>query len=189
MIVSLAVTALIALLLVQSLQTTGLITRNAQRLAAQEEVTLVRGHLRRTLATVVRRRRDGRRVPFLGQDGRLMATIGANHEAERDAETLFGLGVTEAPDGAGLMLIETGRTGSETDGTDRSEVLLDRIVGLRLRYFGVQGQSGPADRLPRWDTAWQRTDRLPALVEVTVEFHPADTRRWPALIVPLGAGS
>ncbi len=43
MIVSLAVTALIALLLIQSLQATGLITRNAKRLAAQEEVQLVRG--------------------------------------------------------------------------------------------------------------------------------------------------
>jgi general secretion pathway protein J len=68
-------------------------------------------------------------------------------------------------------------------------VLLDRIAGLRLRYFGVQGQSGPADRLPRWDTVWRRTDRLPALVEVTVEFPATDTRRWPALILPLGAGS
>lgn len=189
MVVSLAVTALIALLLIQSLQATGLITRRAQRLAAQEEVQLVRGHLRRTLASVVRRRRDGQRVPFLGQDGLLTATIAANDEAERVSEMRLDLAAAASPDGTGLALVEHTRTASDDAGTEQSEVLLDRIEGLRLRYFGVPGQAGMSDWQPRWVTTWARKDRLPVLIEVTVDFPAADARRWPALILPLGAGS
>lgn len=189
MIVALAMTALIGLLLIQTLQATGLITRNAKRLAAQEEVQLVRGHLRSTLASAVRRRRDGARVPFLGQDGRLVATIGANGEAERVSEMQLDLAAAASPDGTGLALVEHTRTASSDEGTAQSEVLLERIAGLRLRYFGVPGQAGMPDWQPRWVTTWSRKDRLPVLVEVTVEFPVADSRRWPALILPLGAGS
>ncbi len=192
MIVSLALMALIAMLLIQSLQATGLVTRSAQRLAAQEEVQLVRGHLRRTLANVVRRRRDGKRVPFLGQGKVLAATIGANAEAERVSEIMVGLSAAAAPDGAGFALVEETRissdamTGAMTE--PEREVLLRGIAGLRLRYFGVLGQTGSADWQPRWVTAWQRTDRLPTLVEVSVDFPATDARRWPALVLPLGAG-
>ncbi|MFC6790072.1 type II secretion system protein J [Methylobacterium komagatae] len=141
MIVSLAVTALIALLLIQSLQATGLITRNAKRLAAQEEVQLVRGHLRRTLASVVRRRQDGSRIPFLGQDGQLMAIVGANREAERDTELQFGLSTVVTPDGSGLVLIENTRASNGAE-VAPPDVLLDGVAGLRLRYFGLRVRAG-----------------------------------------------
>ena len=189
MVVSLAVTGLIALLLIQSLQATGLITRNAKRLAAQEEVQLVRGHLRHTLASAVRRRRDGQRIPFLGQDGRRMATIGANREAERATEMILDLSVAASPDGGGLALVEHTRTASDGSAVDQADILLQGIAALRLRYFGTVGQAGATDWQPRWLTSWPRKDKLPALVEVTVEFVPADSRRWPPLILPLGAGS
>ena len=48
--------ALTALLLIQSIQATGLVARNAKRLAAWEEVQLVRRPLRRAFADVVSRR-------------------------------------------------------------------------------------------------------------------------------------
>ncbi|KQT49168.1 hypothetical protein ASG52_09350 [Methylobacterium sp. Leaf456] len=188
MIVSLALMSLIAMLLIQSLQATGLVTRSAQRLAAQEEVQLVRGHLRRTLANVVRRRRDGRRVAFLGQGEALTATIGANVEAERLSEIAFGLSVAATPGGTGLALVEDIRVTSDAATGPQREILLEGIVGLRLRYFGVLGQGGASDWQPRWVTSWQRRDRLPTLVEVSVDFPAADARRWPALVLPLGAG-
>lgn len=188
MIVSLALMALIAMLLIQSLQATGLVTRSAQRLAAQEEVQLVRGHLRRTLANVVRRRRHGQRVPFLGQSGALTATIGANYEAERASEIQFGLSAAAKPDGTGFALVEDTRIASDAGTGPQREVLLEGITGLRLRYFGVLAQAGGSDWQPRWVTDWQRRDRLPTLVEVSVDFPAADRRRWPPLILPLGAG-
>ncbi|WP_342153896.1 prepilin-type N-terminal cleavage/methylation domain-containing protein [Methylorubrum sp. SB2] len=187
MIVSLALMSLIAMLLIQSLQATGLVTRSAQRLGAQEEVQLVRGHLRRTLANVVRRRRDGKRVAFLGQSGALTATIGANAEAERISQIAFGLTTAAAPDGS-VALVEDTRVTSETATGPQREVLLDGILGLRLRYFGTLGQGGASDWQPRWVTTWPRNDRLPTLVEVSVDFPAADARRWPALVLPLGAG-
>lgn len=188
MIVSLALMSLIALLLIQSLQATGLVARSAQRHAAQAEVQLVRTHMRRTLAQVVRRRRDGRRVPFFGQGEALTATIGANAEAERVSETAFGLSMAATPDGTGFALVEDTRLTTETTTGPQREVLLEGIVGLRLRYFGVLGQSGGSDWQPRWVTRWPRIDKLPTLVEISVDFPDADPRRWPALILPLGAG-
>lgn len=189
MLVSLALTALIAMLLIQSLQATGLITRSAQRIGAQAEVQLVRGHLRRTLAHTVRRRRDGHRVTFLGQEGHLLATIAANREAERISEMQIDLSAIERPDGAGLTLVETTRLSSSRGTPEEREVLLDGIAGLQLRYFGVLGQNDPSDWQPRWLAHWSRKDRLPILVEVTVAFPLGDPRRWPPLIIPLGAGS
>lgn len=188
MLVSLALTALIGVLLIQSLRATGLINRNGQRLAAQEEVQLVRGHLRRTLADAVRRNGDGRRVTFLGQGDHLTAMIEANHEAERASRIQFDLMAATSPDGTSLGLVETARL-VESRAAERPEVLLESIAGLSLRYFGVQAQPGSAEWQPRWATQWLRKDRLPSLVEVTVAFPASDSRRWPALILPLGAGS
>lgn len=188
MIVSLALMSLIAMLLIQSLQATGLVTRSAQRLAAQEEVQLVRGHLRRTLANVVRRRRDGKRVAFLGGGGALTATIGANAEAERVSEIAFGLTVAATPDGTALALVEDTRVTSDTTTGPQREVLLEGIAGLRLRYFGAVGQGGASDWQPRWVVDWPRRDRLPTLIEISVDFPATDARRWPALVLPLGAG-
>ena len=188
MLVSLALTALIAVLLIQSLQATGLINRNGQRLAAQEEVQLVRGHLRRTLADAVRRNGDGGRVTFLGQGDHLTAMIEANHEAERVSRMRFDLVAAAIPGGTGLGLVETAEL-ADAATAERPEVLLEGIAGLGLRYFGVQGQPGSAEWQPRWATQWLRKDRLPSLVEVTVVFPASDSRRWPALILPVGAGS
>ncbi|WP_246101996.1 prepilin-type N-terminal cleavage/methylation domain-containing protein [Methylobacterium terricola] len=179
-LVSLALCALVALLLVQTLQATGLTSRTARRLAAQEEVQLVRDHLRRALADRAGRRADGRYAPFLGLSDRLVVTVQANRDIARGSEQRLAL-ATE-PAGGGLALVETSGPAAAPGRPDR---LLDRVASLSLRYFGSQG----ADPRPGWASTWTRRDRPPALVEVTVAFPPADPRVWPPLVLPLGSGS
>ncbi|WP_167858461.1 prepilin-type N-terminal cleavage/methylation domain-containing protein [Methylobacterium nonmethylotrophicum] len=179
-LVSLALCALVALLTLQTLQATGLISRAARRLEAQEEVHLVREHLRRAFADRAARRPGGPHPPFIGHPDRLVATVQANRDVARGSERQLDLGTAMGDDG--LLLVET--SGS-VDAPGRPDLLLDRIAGLQLRYFGAQGP----DPTPRWATRWTRRDRPPVLVEVTVAFPPADGRRWPPLVLALGSGS
>jgi general secretion pathway protein J len=180
MLVSLALCALVALLMLQTLQATGATSRTARRLAAQDEVQLVRDHLRRALADRAGRRADGRYAPFLGLPDRLVVTVQANRDIARGSEQR--LAVAMVRDGDSLALVETS---GPAEAPGRPDRLLDGVAGLHLRYFGAQGQ----DPVPRWATAWTRRDRPPALVEVTVAFPPADPRLWPPLVLPLGSGS
>ncbi|MGY2049048.1 hypothetical protein [Methylobacterium sp. JK268] len=180
MLVSLALCALVAVLTLQALQATGLLSRTARQLEAQEEVQLVREHLRRAFADRAGRRPNGRHAPFLGLPDRLVATLQANRDVARGSELQMSLGTAAGEDG--LAFVETSGS-AKTPG--RPDLLLDRIAGLQLRYFGAQA----SDPMPRWASSWTRPDRPPVLVEVTVAFPPADGRRWPPLVLALGSGS
>lgn len=180
MLVSLALCALVTLLMLQTLQATTVINRSARRLDAQEEVQLVRAHLRRALSDRAVRRSDGSHPPFLGLSDRLVVTVQPNRDAARGSE--MRLDLRAMPTAEGLDLIEM--SGPAVMPT-APESLLDRIAGLQLRYFGAQG----ADSLPRWASVWTRRDRPPALIEVTVTFPPADGRRWPPLVLAVGNGA
>ncbi|MER2268233.1 PulJ/GspJ family protein [Methylobacterium oxalidis] len=184
MLVSLALMALIAVLLVQALQATGIVAARAARIGAQEDVQVVREHLRRMLSEPAARRGDGTRAPFLGAPDRMVAVIAGNREAERGAELRVALALRPRAD-AGFDLVETRGLayGSEVPG--EPELLLDRVAGLRLQFFGAADAAGQQ----RWQAGWARRDRNPALVEITVDFPPRDRRRWPPLVVPVGAGS
>ncbi len=79
---------------------------------------------------------------------------------------------------------------SEREGTGGAigevigEVILGRIAGLAIRYYGA-----PSDGArPLWQQSWSRTDRAPLLVEIQVAFLPQDRRRWPPLLIALEAG-
>jgi len=180
MLVLLALCALVALLMLQTLQATTVINRSARRLDAQEEVQLVRAHLRRALSDGAVRRSDGSHAPFLGLSDRLVVTVQPDRDAARGSE--MRLDLRAMPTAEGLDLIEI--SGPAVMPT-APESLLDRISGLQLRYFGAQG----ADSLPRWASVWTRRDRPPALIEVTVTFPPADGRRWPPLVLAVGNGA
>ncbi|GJD35040.1 hypothetical protein FMGBMHLM_1947 [Methylobacterium aerolatum] len=135
MVVPPTLAGLVALLLVQSLQATAMMPRGARRLAAQENVQIVRGHLGRTLANAMLRRRDGRRVTFLRQGGHMVATIAADRGAGRVSEMLVGLLAAETPGATGLSPVETAHIASG---------------GGAIR-FAVQDEAGLIDL-----TAWPR---------------------------------
>ncbi|MBE7243620.1 MAG: prepilin-type N-terminal cleavage/methylation domain-containing protein [Actinomycetospora chiangmaiensis] len=178
MLVSLALCGLVALLMLHTLRATAAITGSAHRLDAQEEVHLVRVHLRKVLSQVAGRRIDGRYPPFLGLPDRLVVAVQADPDVTRGAEARLDLGV--APGGDGLDLIEANGPASPPA---RPELLLGRIAALQLRYFGVQRK----DPVPGWAPAWTRPDAPPALVEVSVAFPPGDGRSWPSLVLPVGS--
>lgn len=180
MLVSLALASLVGLLTVQALRATAEVSRTGRRLGAQEEVQIVRDHLRRMLAEAVRRRPDGAVVPFRGGPDRFVATIQADGASETGGEVVVVLAMSQA-DGPPALLETRGPTGAA--GT--AEILLEPVAGLGFRYFGPLGQAGT----PQWQANWDRPDRTPSLLEVTVRFPPGDGRTWPPLVLPFGQGS
>ncbi|MCJ2019910.1 prepilin-type N-terminal cleavage/methylation domain-containing protein [Methylobacterium sp. E-065] len=181
-LVSLALAALIALLLVEAVRVAG---RTASAVAAAEradQVLAVRDHLRRTLGSLASRRLDGTRPVLLGGPDTLRAALAADRALERPVERAVTL--AGAPRSDGLYDLVEGQAPLETgtDGTARSEILLAGVSGLTIRYLG-----SPAERLPAtWLPAWTRLDRHPDLVEIQIAFRPADRRRWDPLPIAPG---
>lgn len=184
MLVCLALAALIGTLLVNAVRITGTASAAMSRAAAAEEVQSVRDHLRHTLGSLARRRAEGARPALLGGPGALSAVIGPDRSVERPAELVVALAAIDRADG-GYDLVER-RAAPDAPPEDapdaRREVLLERVAGLAIRYFGA-----PAEGMrPGWHAAWASPDRQPTLLEIEVTFAAADRRRWPPLLVALG---
>lgn len=182
MLVSLALMALIALLLLQAIGTTGMLSRLGQRLSADTDLDIVRDHLRASLGRLAGRGTNGRMLPFRGEAERFVATVLADGGTERGGEVRQTVWALRRPDGT-IDLVETRGLGSE-GGDGAPEVLVPRLAALRLSYFG----RATTDPQPRWSPTWTVRDRTPSLVEITLLFEAGDRRRWPPLLVPLGAG-
>ncbi|BCM84463.1 prepilin-type N-terminal cleavage/methylation domain-containing protein [Methylobacterium indicum] len=181
-LVCLALAGLIGVLLLNAVRIAGGASAAASRASAAEEVQSVRDHLRRTLGSLAQRRRDGSRPTLVGGSDGLVAVLAPDRTLERPTERAAALSLVPGAQGA-LDLQET-RSERETAGATIGEVVLGRIAGLGIRYYGA-----PSDGArPVWLTAWSRADRAPLLVEIQVAFPPGDRRRWPPLLIALEAG-
>ena len=181
-LVSLALAALVALLLVETVRVAGRTASAAAVAGSADHVQAVRDHLRRTLGSLASRRLDGTRPVLRGGPDSFWAAIAPDRALERPVELVVSLAAVPRPDG--LADIVEGRAPLETgpDRTARSEILLEGVSGLAIRYLG-----SPAERVPAsWLTAWTRPDRQPDLVEIQIAFGPADRRRWAPLVIAPG---
>ncbi|WP_232628500.1 prepilin-type N-terminal cleavage/methylation domain-containing protein [Methylobacterium sp. Leaf118] len=183
MLVSLALLALISLLLIQAIGAAGMLSRQGGRLSADTDLDIVRDHLRGSLARLVGRDTNGRRPAFLGEPERFSGTVLANRGTERGGAVRQSVWAVRRDDGT-VDLVETRGVGPES-GARPPEVLVGRAAAVRLRYFGA---GLIADPQPGWFPAWTRRDRPPTLIEISLAFPPGDRRRWPPLLVPLGVG-
>lgn len=184
MLVCLALASLIGVLLVNTVRTAGTASVAVASAIRAEDVQSVRDHLRRTFASLARRRLDGRRPPLRGGPDGLTAVIGADASLERPEEIAVTLSGIPRTDGT-IDLVESRRPSDAAPGAGsgpRTEVLLDRLVGFEIRYFGPKADGAP----PGWHAAWIRADRPPTLMEISVVYGSQDRRRWPPLLVALG---
>lgn len=184
MIVCLALASLIGLLMLGTIRAAGNASAAAAFSAEAEEVQSVRDHLRRTLGALARRRIDGSGPGLQGRPDGLLAGLGADRSLERGADLAVSLASAPREDG-GFDLIESRAPLEPEPGTvprRQSEVLLEGVAGVSLRYFGATAENAP----PAWQPVWLRTDRMPILIEIGIAFGPRDRRRWPPLLVALG---
>ena len=182
-LVCLALAGLIGVLMLNAVRIAGGASAAAGRATSAEELQSVRDHLRRTLGSLAQRRPDGSRPTLRGAPDGLVAAIAPDLTLERPTELAVALVRVPGRDGA-YDLLES-RTETEAPpgpgAAPRGEVILGRIAGLGIRYFGP-----PSDGArPLWLPAWSRPDRQPVLLEIQVAFPPADRRRWPPLLIAL----
>lgn len=183
-LVSLALAALIALLLVEAVRVAGRTATAVAAAGSADQVQAVRDHLRRTLGSLASRHMDGSRPAVQGGPETLSAAIAPDRSLERPAEVVASFAGAPRGDGA-ADLIERRIPLEALQGlapAARSEVLMERVAGLAFRYFGAPAKGLP----PVWLPAWSRADRQPDLIEVQIAFPPGDRRRWPPLVVATG---
>ena len=67
---------------------------------------------------------------------------------------------------------------------EKPVVLLERISELSIEYRGLDD----AGKLDDWTDEWEKSDRLPLLVRIGIEFEEGANLRWPSLVIPLRLG-
>ena len=183
-LVSLALAALIGVLLVETVRVAGSTSAAVAVAEGIGQVETVRDHLRRTFGSLASRHMDGTQPVLQGGPDGLSAALAPDRAVERPAELVATLVNVARGDGA-FDLVERRlplETLQGTAATARAEVLIERVAGLGLRYYGPPAKGMPAV----WASAWTRPDRQPDLIEVRVAFAPADRRRWPPLLIATG---
>ncbi|MCW2239555.1 prepilin-type N-terminal cleavage/methylation domain-containing protein [Azospirillum canadense] len=117
-------------------------------------------------------------VPFVGRPDAL-AFVTTLPSVLGDGDGVIELRTTDTGGDAGsgrrLLLRWTPLT---SPGPPGDRTLIERVGGLRFRYFGASGEGGEA----RWWDAWPDPAHLPRLIRVSVSFPAGDGRLWPDFV-------
>lgn len=154
--VCLALAALLGLLMVSTIRIAGTASAAAVSAATAEEVQSVHEHLRRTLGSLTPRRIDGTGPVLQSEPDSLQAAIGADRALERPINLTVAL--NGIPRGNGSFDVVESRTpfeslpGAASSGrpSGPTEVLLQGITGLSIRYLGALAEGARA----AWHLAW-----------------------------------
>lgn len=78
----------------------------------------------------------------------------------------------------GSLRIDIGEADREASPAVERRVLLDRVGGIELGYFGA----APPDNSPRWRDRWVGQPALPTLIRLKLRFD-GTARPWPELVM------
>jgi hypothetical protein len=70
------------------------------------------------------------------------------------------------------------RPGLTLDDGARTEVLATGLRSLAFKYFGHDRRGTPSG----WLSAWNDTNQLPQLVDITVDFVDSAEETWPTFV-------
>jgi general secretion pathway protein J len=182
-LVSVALLALIATILVASLQLGGHTWQRVTRLAASsEDIAQAQAFLRERLGTVYPDTHvDGPLATpsFLVSDGSSLEFSGFAPAASTGALLRYQIAVRGE---RGALTVRARRDSPSSsvrpsaDGTD--ETLVRDVASLTLQFWQES-----ADSPGRWVNSWSAPKDLPRLIRIDVNFPPGDPREWPSLYV------
>ena len=156
--------------------------------SGNERMRAVEGFLRRRLvsATPLPLQRDapaGIAAVFTGSPQQMRFVANVPDYLGRGGPYLHTLDVSGSGDGQqlrlGLTLLQGGQL-LEENPPRGSELLADDLKQIKLRYRGIDPNSGA---MGRWQDNWDAPGRMPALV--AIEITPAHGAAWPPLVVAL----
>ncbi len=186
MLVSLALLAVTASMLLAAVTTGRGIERRAEAMAAGgESVAAAHGVLRDRLQAMVPETLYGGpapRVDVRGEAAVLSWTASPAAAQQPSPPQRFRLLLTNAGE-LSLFSLDPLSARANPDAPQvtgwRRAPLIGNVAALSISYFGAH----PPDNQRRWRAFWQDRPVLPELVRVRVAFAPGDRRIWPDLIV------
>jgi len=187
MLIALALTAIIASLLVGAISSAGQALRSVDRHGEDAAIPAARGGLRQLLAEAragVEPSEPGRE--FVGGSDTL--SFVSSFAPRGQYGGLWSYTITLDANGAdpkstGLVVSQrvVRPSSSIAGGPPRIEirtVVLAGVKSLKLRYFGAADKDSP----PHWQDSWRHPSRLPRLVSIDIGFAQKDRRRWTAFV-------
>jgi prepilin-type N-terminal cleavage/methylation domain-containing protein len=182
-LVSLALMAMIATILITSLQIGGLTWQRVTRAAAStDDIARTQEFLRQHLGTIHPYERSAADISmpgFLISDGQSVEFSSGAPEATADGLWRYQIGVSSTTQSLEVRSRRDFRALPDTTATPwASEVLLPKIESLAVQFW-----QKPDDAPGRWVDRWIDLASLPRLIRIDVKFSPKDNRRWPTLYV------
>ena len=166
---------------------TATVDRGEALAARTERMRAVEGFLRRRLASAqaigfAPDPETGGAIRFVGEPDRIRFVADLPSYLGRGGPHLHDIAVYGRGDEATLAvsfaMVLAGET-VEDDEARPPEPLVEGLSGLRIRYRGLDAESG----LTEWLESWDSTEALP--LQVSIEIESARDGAWPALVVAL----
>lgn len=193
LLVAITLLAAMTALLVAALQSLGPPIALFQRSTQQASVDAVHSFLRQVIA-------EARPLRVLGEDPQNARAFEGSADAARLVSSYVPAGQYAGLHVYDLELTPSGSVGSHdlvirqslvrprahvAAPEVRATILMRSVAGLRLRYFGAQGEQ----QAVAWSHDWTERAALPGLVSIDIVFAPGDRRNWPTMTVaPVLAG-
>jgi general secretion pathway protein J len=177
---ALAVTAMIALMLLAGLATGRRVWEGVDaREASGEQLESAQGMLRDRLEqaySVILYQANPPIIDFRGAGETVNFLASPPYDSRPATIQRYNLSL----DAAGELLLTSVTDAAPNEApADRVQVLLRGVRGIDIAYFGARN----GDVRPSWGPIWRDQPALPDLVRVRLAFPPGDTRQWPDLIV------
>jgi general secretion pathway protein J len=180
-LVSLALMAMIAMILIASLEVGGHTWQRVTRESSNsDEIAQTQRFLRERLSSLYPYERTGTEV----SQSRLLLSDGASLEFSAPAPESMRNGLLRyriEVDADALMVrahVDRGGASLSSSPNGNTELLLASVVGMTVQFL-VKGDAGSA----HWVDRWVDSSHLPLLIRIDVRFADKDPRRWPSLYV------
>ena len=189
LLVALALTMVIAALLVNAIVGARQALNVVDRRGTQASVPAVQSLLRRLLVEAranldATAQADPDRA-FIGAPGKLTFVSSFVPQGQYGGLWRYEIAIdasNRAGESSALVLTQQlVRPASSPPGPPIASVILKDVRALNVRYFGDEDK----DSAPQWQDAWRHPRRLPRLVSVDVTFVRPEGRQWVPLIVAL----
>jgi general secretion pathway protein J len=180
-LVALALMAMIATILITSLQIGGHTWQRVTRATSQiEDIAQAQSTLRRHLSTLYLYQsstRETSRLRSLVSDGHQLEFSSLAPLARADGVWRYQVSLVNS---TGTLVIRS-RHDREVESAPldwSDEILLRSVVNLTVQFW-LKAEDAPG----RWVDQWVDFNALPPLIRVEIAFAPNDTRRWPPFYV------
>jgi general secretion pathway protein J len=181
-LVSLALMAMIATILIASLQIGGHTWQRVMRASSNtEDIAQAQEFLRLSLSSLYpddRAAADITGTGFLVSNGESLEFSGAAPNSSADGIWRYQIAVSHE---TGALEVRSRVDRNENSAllfTSAPERLISHVVSMSVQFW-LKPDESPG----RWVDGWTDNKKLPQLIRIDVAFQPDDNRRWPPLYV------